>query len=141
MEIILPIVTGAFVALAVEAVHWFFRSKEKKELQTRTSEVLVKGFYDIENATDFEAKMGTETQVINKDSMRSMQYKHMERSLLSLLNSNKISLDLEDESTLRYQISFVEGFPLPPNTVPPVKFYRQCFFDPLQEKIKWLNFN
>lgn len=35
MEIILPIVTGAFVALAVEAVHWFFRRKERKKFRLK----------------------------------------------------------------------------------------------------------
>ena len=141
MKIILPIVTGAFVALGVEAVHWFFRYKEIKEIQTRISEVLAKGFYDIENATDLEAEMGTKTQVINKDSVRFAQYKNMERSLLSLLNLGKRSVNLEDEYILRHQILFVQQFPLPPNKVFPLKFYRQNFFGPLQEKIKWLSFN
>lgn len=85
--------------------------------------------------------MGTKTQFIDEDSIRFAQYKNMERSLLSLLNFGKRSLDLEDEYILRHQILFVQQFPLPANTVFPLKFYRQNFFGPLQEKIKWLNFN
>lgn len=137
MEIILPIVTGAFVALAVEVVHWFFRYREKRELQIRVSEILVKGFYDIENATGLESPAGP----VSEDLVRMAQYKNVERGLLSLIDHSKRSLDPEDEYTLRYQILFVQEFPLPPNTVFPLKFYRQSFFGPLQEKIKWLNFN
>ena len=140
-EILLSIAVGAFVALTVEAIHWFFRYREKRGIQTRISEVLVKGFYEIENAEGFEAEMDTKTQFIDENLVRSAQYKNMERSLLSLINHSKKSLDLEDEYTLRYQILFVQQFPLPPNTVFPLKFYRQNFFGPLQEKIKWLDFN
>ena len=85
--------------------------------------------------------MGTKTRFIDEDSIRFAQYKDMERNLLSLIDHSGRSLDPKDESTLKYQILFVQEFPLPLGKVFPLKFYRQNFFGPLQEKIKWLDFN
>ena len=84
--------------------------------------------------------MDTKTQLVPADIIRNAEYKNMERNLSSILSYTKGRLNLEDERNLRYKLLFVEQFPLPENTVFPLKFYEQNFFAELEKEIKWLDF-